>query len=318
MCKLIDINDNFITIEQKNIIEKIKKKLKNNIDNPKLKIEPIFLKKKEENKENEIKLNIVQDGYLISGSKQRAAKIFIKNIIKNNNNINTLVYAGSSNGYGAVATAYSAYKLGLKSSVFLSGDINSDINTRQINTLLALNSKITFCNTFKEARYMEYKESNIPNKKWITKPNYFIVPMGLNDEKSIMINILSKQIQKASKNTILDNFKSNKFRFWLVAGSGGIVMSLFKAFPNSIFFIYLTGSGIHKKNVIKWANQHKDRVNIIKPEKYLNNSNIYKNNINKYYSSVKNYDDKIWPYIKKYAQNGDFIWNISSDKYLFL
>lgn len=331
MCKIININNTFITNEQKNIIDKIKLKVKKNNDNPKVKIEHIILKN---NKENEKKFNIIQDGYLIAGTKQRVAKLFIKKILKSNKNIDTLVYAGTSNGYGAIATAYAAYKLGLKSSVFLSGNYDLDKNTRQINTLLALNSKITFCNTFKEARDMEYKESNIlvdkSNKtyyknndsqkngeKWKTKLNYFIIPMGLNDENGQMVELLSNQIKKALKNTLLEKIKDEKLRFWLVAGSGGIIKSLFNVFPNSIFFIYLTGSGKYREKVKEWANKNKNRVNILKPNKVLNNSNKNKMDRQKYYSSVKNYDDMIWPYIKKYGQNGDFIWNVCSDDYLY-
>lgn len=309
MCFTISLKDTFITTNQINIINKIKKKLIKNSDNPKLIIEEFFINK---NKNNNIKINIVQDGYLIAGTKQRVAKLFIKNILKNNNKINTLVYAGTSNGFGAVATAYVAYKLGLKSSVFLSG--NNITNTRQINTLLALNSNITLCKTFKEARYMEYKESNI-NKEWTTKPNYLVVPMGLNDDNMIMINFLSKQIKKASKGTILENKKN--LRIWLVAGSGGIAMSLFKAFPNVKLYLYLTGSGRYKQKVIEWAQNNKDNIILLKTEKELNNSNINKINRMKYYSSVKNYDDMIWPYIKKYGKDGDFIWNVSSDDYLY-
>ena len=33
----------------------------------------------------------------------------------------------------------------------------------------------------------------------------------------------------------------------------------------------------------------------------------------KYYESVDNYDSLIWPYVKKYGKDGDFIWNVASD-----
>ena len=55
-------------------------------------------------------------------------------------------------------------------------------------------------------------------------------------------------------------------------------------------------------------------IHIIKHEDKLN-SKIERDNRYLYYSSVKNYDDLIWPYIKKYAHNNDFIWNIASDDY---
>lgn len=307
-------NKNYIiSDEQKKIIEKIKNYLKYNVDNPKLKIESINVNNKN--------IFIIQDGYLMAGTKQRVAKKFIKQILKKNNKIDTLLYAGTANGFGAIATAYAAYKLGLKSEVFLSG--SNEFNTRQINTLCALNSKITLCNSFQEARDKEYSvcnnisfktSSNINSKtKWKTYPNYYIVPMGINDEEKIMINILSKQIKNASKGTVLDNIINP--RIWLVAGSGGIAMSISNAFPNAKLYILLTGGIKYKKKIIEWSKKEKNII-ILNNEKELNNLN--NSNRIKYYSSVKNYDDLIWPYIKKYGLNNDFIWNVSSDDYLYI
>jgi hypothetical protein len=272
-------------------INYIKQKLLNNKnDNPSLVIENIKYKNKT--------FNLIQEGYLIAGTKQRVVVLFIKKILKKNKDINTLVYSGTSNGFGSVATAYVAYKLNLKSLVFISGDNN---DTRQINTLHALNSNIYLCKDYNNAKKLKYKMTDENGK---TKKDFYLVPMGFNDTDEIMINILSKQIKKASKNTILDN-KQQK-RFWLVAGSGGIVMSLNKVFPNSKFFIYLTGAGRHKKKIIDWAKLHKN-IHILKPEQL---------NIDYVFSTVKNYDDYIWHYIKKYGKEGDYIWNVASDDYI--
>ena len=121
--------------------------------------------------------------------------------------------------------------------------------------------------------------------------------MGLNDKDGIMIDLLSKQIKKASKNTVLEELnKQNNLRIWLVAGSGGIAMSIKKAFPNSVLFLLLTGGGEYKNNVIKWA-KSQNNVTI------LNNNNLPNINVKKYYSSVKNYDDLIIPYVIKYGKN---------------
>jgi len=300
-CKEVNIK-NIHNQKQLNIIHQIKNKIKKNSESPKLKIETIqYLPN--------ITFNIVQDGYLIAGTKQRVAKLFVKKIL--NKNIDTLLYAGTANGFGAVAVGYVAYKLGLKSHVFIN-DHELNTNTRQINTLLACESKITLCKTYREARDLEYKLSDDPNKKWSTLPNYYLVPMGLNDENKIMVNLLSKQIKKASKNTILEN-NNKQYRFWCVAGSGGIIEALTLTFPNSLFFIYLTGSGSYRKKVIDWT-KHNKNIHILKENEQLKYN--YENR-KKYYSSVKEYDDLIWSYIKKYGKNDDIIWNVSSDDYLF-
>jgi hypothetical protein len=310
MCETFDINSKFIKSEQMSIISKIKEKLKTNSDNPKLKIEKITLKDSKKD------FYVVQDGYLICGTKQRVSKLFIKNILKNNDKIDTLLYAGTSNGFGAIASAYTAYKLGFKSQVFLSGPVNEK-NSRQINTLLALDSKITLCPTFKEARKKQYSISDAPKKNgsgWSVLPNFYNVPMGLNDENGVMTTLLSKQIKKASKNTIINDVKD--LRIWVVGGSGGIAQSILKAFPHCKLHILLTGGGQYREEVIRWSKTVPNSVILIKKDQSLENSNA--KNIGNYYSSVKNYDDLIWPYLKKYGKSGDFIWNVSSDDYLYL
>ena len=286
-----------------NIIKNIKKKIKSNNDNPPLNIESINLPDKNKH------INIVQEGYLIAGTKQRVAKLFIKKVLKDNPKIDSLLYCGSSNGFGAIASSYAANKLNLKSYVFLSGN-TKNVNTRQINTIKALGANIIICPTYREARNLEWKMANNPHKKWSTLDNFYVVPLGLNDEKGIMIDLLSKQIKKASSGTILEKHKNPVF--WLVSGSGGIVQSLYKAFPHGYFNIYLTGAGMYKKKVITWAKSH-NNVNILKEE--FGPSNL--KNRKTYYSTVQDYDDFIWPYVKKYAKDGDFIWNVASDDYIF-
>jgi hypothetical protein len=282
-------------------IELIKKKIIRNKDNPKLIIEQITFPNKKT-------INLVEDGYLIAGTKQRVAVLFMKKILQKNKQIETLLYSGTSNGFGAIATAYAAFKLGLKSKVFLNnnGNVNdtkTNNNTRQINTLLALNAEVNLCPTYAEARDLKYSVSDAPKNI----NTHYNVPMGLNDENNIMTELLSRQITLAARKTILKN--SEHIRIWLVAGSGGIAMSIHKAFPAAKLFILLTGAGSHKRKVIEWAKNTKN-VSLIK--------DLHLENTITYYSSVKNYDDLIVPYVIKYGRNNDFIWNVSSDDYLFL
>jgi len=294
------------------IIKNIKSdiKLEDDInDNPPLNIISISLTPTK-------KINIIQDNILIAGTKQRVSTLFIKKIITNDNSIKTLVYAGSYNGFGAIATAYSAYKLNLKCIVFLSSigtgsnkEENYDkiIKSKQIRTLIALNAKIYLCKNYREARELEYKISQYED--WKIKPGYFIVPMGLNDSDGIMINLLSKQIKKNIKNT---NLNKKNVRIWLVAGSGGILMSLVKAIPKASFYVLLTGGGKYidmVKQLIKENNKEKNTTIIIVND--LDISGIT-NDSDKYYESVKGYDNQIFPYVKKYAKDGDYIWNVGS------
>lgn len=299
-------------------VNKIKKIVNIQEENPKLIIETIEIN-------NYIKINVIQEGYLVAGTKQRVIIPFMKKILKKYKKIKTVLYTGIYNGFGAIATAYAAYKLGLKSHVFLSESISSVNNsiekiskyydTRQINTLHALNAEITICNSFRKARNLEYNLAyeNTKVQDWKLKEEYYVPPIGFNDDEKIMVELLSKQIKKAMKNTLLSKIKNP--RIWLVTGSGGILMSLHKALPNAHFIVLLSGAWKYKKIIIDWSSEF-NNIEILQNEPSLNDKEKRLNR-KMYYSSVEDYDDIIWPYVKKFAKSDDFIWNISSDDYLF-
>jgi hypothetical protein len=299
MCELLNKFNN----KNVNIIKKNIKKNKN--DNPKLIIKQFTLPDKRH-------FNVCQDGELIAGTKQRVAVKFVKYMIHLNPKIEYLVYAGISNGFGPVATAYAAYKLKLKSIVFLAKKSNMTkneiISSRQVSTIHALGGQIYLCDDYRSARNKEYEFASIINNDntWKDKENYLVIPMGLNDDKDIMINLLSKQIKKAIKNTIIT--KLNNIRIWLVMGTGGIFEAIYNVFPDATYFVYLTGSGRYleyTKKIIK--NKNVTILNTIKLTK--------KNNLDRkiFYDSVMDYDDIIWDYLVEYGQDSDFIWNVASD-----
>lgn len=305
----MNISSKYANIEKINLI---KAKLKKSVDNPKLNIIPIITPSNK-------KINVIQDGVLICGTKQRVSKIFFKDLLKKDKSINHLLYAGVSNGFGAIATAYAANKLNLKCTVFMSKKTDEQqlsqlLQSRQVITLQALGANIYLCSTFKEARSLEYDMGIIDKseKIWKPKDGYYIVPMGMNDDDQIMINLLSKQMKKSSKDTILELTKNP--RIWVVSGSGGIAMAINKAFPNAELFILLTGGWKYKQRVKEHFKNNKNVV-IINNEPILNNKQS-RNNIKNYYNSVEDYDDLIWPYVKKYGKDDDFIWNVSSESFV--
>jgi len=297
-------------------IKKIKNKIENQEENPPLTI--IILKV------NEKKIILVQEGELVAGTKQRAAVEIMKYEVEKNPKITTLMYAGTYNGFGAIATAYAAYKLGLKSKVFLSKNklgmknVSSNdviINSRQIKTLQALKSEIYLCENYREAKNLAYDYASIPTEKkfeWYNLPEYYITPMGLNDSKGVMVDILSKNIVKAIKKTekLKIDIETYNGTIWCVAGSGGIVNALHQIFKKANICIYLTGGGNYYNIVFNWAIANK--ITILNNNKKYDVSNT-KNDYKKYYKSVDNYDSLIWPWVKKYGKTDDILWNVSYD-----
>jgi hypothetical protein len=297
------------TSAYKNTITKLKNKIDNIVNiNP-----PLFII---DTKINYKVIHVIQDGCLMVGTKQRVAEIFAKNEIeaqekKTGIKVKTLIYTGSWNGFGPVATAFAAYRLGLKSNVYLSsvGAGQSEITplkkmmkNKQINILLALNSNIFLCESYRKAKDMSFDcVYGLNNNN-----DQYVIPMGLNDDKHVMVNLLAKQIKIATKGTILGN--TLEPRIWVVAGSGGILMAINKAIPHSKILVYLTGGGKYIVRVRKYIKKHK---NII-----ILNKNIEKEfSKNKYYNTVYRYDDKVLAYIEEYGRDGDFIWNVASEKF---
>lgn len=318
-CEIIHKKD--INIEYLNFFNKYLNLYGNNI-NPKLYISPI-------NISNEKIINVVQESILISGSKTRVAYLLLKRILEKNPEIKTFTYCGTYNGFGAVATAYASYLLNKNCEVFLSrvpmsskyvSKTNEEIlNCRQIISLIGLNAKVHLCNDYRSARDLQYSLSTkeIPGKKdeWELINGYYNVDLGLLDKKGIMVNILSNQIKKASKKTILENYKNPSF--WLVAGTAGIARSIKKAFPDATLYLLFVGK--YEPDTILWTRQTKGIIVLNGNPDYPINTDIsnedIKSNRELYYNSTSGYDDRIWKYVKKFAKNGDFIWNVAADNF---
>ena len=263
-------------------------------------------------------IHVVQDGVLLTGTKQRVAARAVKKFLGKDSPVKVLQYTGSWNGFGAIATAYAAYRLHLKAAVYLTAiptgsTVRTPVKTieasRQIRTLKALGAAIKLFPEHRLARNAQYAESDLPTKtkgEWQTKPEYFNVPMGLNDDEGVMIKMLGAAIKKAAVGTVVKSHKTT--RIWVVCGTGGIMRSINVAFPKALLFVLFTGGGMYKANATEWAKTKKN-ITILEPIPGKNYSEERK----QYYESVAGYDDQIWPHIKAHAIDGDIIWNVASD-----
>lgn len=299
---MCDLLTEYNEVNVKAMIKKIKNKKS---VNPRLKIKQFTMP-------DGRKINVCQDGELIAGTKQRAAVKFVKHMLKLNPKIEYLVYAGICNGFGPVATAYAANKLKLKSIIFLAHDgwsRSEVISSRQVSTIHALGGQIYLCRDFRSARIKEYEFASITlsDQTWEDRDNFLVLPMGLNDDKKVMVKILSRQITIATKKTSIK--EATNLRIWLVMGSGGIFEAIYKCFPNASYYVYITGHGryIEKaKDIVRGK-----RVTILNYVKLKQPNPLKRAD---YYDSVAGYDDVIWDYLVEFGRDGDFIWNVASDK----
>lgn len=294
MCELV--KREYLNEDKINIVEDIiKKKLDNN---PEFVIENIS--------SNGKNFKVIQDGYLLTGTKQRVATLYLSKIL--DPSIHTISYTGTYNGFGAVAVSYAAHLLNLKCLIFLSQipisknpykvDKKTIYDTRQINTMYALGSEIYLCPDFKLARQKEYDMTMKPGKGWRNNfDGYFNVPLGLNDKDGLMIELLSERLKESN------NIITNNSRIWLVAGSGGIMKAIRKAFPDAKMFVLFVGGEKHFNELNNWSKNN----DVLLFKDTLNNDNDLP------YKSINNYDGRIWKYVKKYGKNNDIIWNIAFD-----
>ena len=279
------------------MINEIKQRLSNIVDNPDLYIIDLYIPGNAlTNNANKKVIHVVQEGALLFGTKQRA----VYKLLDRLKTLNTkeVLYVGGYNGFGPSALAYGAWKHNLKATICIAYKTTEKLNfflqSKQRAALIALGANIILFKTFAKARDYANKLYN-KNKK-----RYIYPAMGLTSP--LLINILSSQILKVSKKIIINDTTT----IWITTGSGGVAMALYQAFPQANFGIFMTGGERYKNNVLEWA---KDKKNVvIIPDLLLGiNAKVP-------YYTVRDYDDYIYSYVNQYGLDGDYIWNIAADE----
>jgi len=315
MCDIISEKE--IDPEKLALFKKIFKNPKSKTANPKIIINPIILPTTKKI------INIVQENSLIAGTKGRVVQLMIKDVLKKYPETKTLTYCGTFNGFGAVATAFGAMKEGLKSEVFLSQKAtnskerninkkNGKYYSRQIVTLVGLGAKVHICPDFRTARNLQYKitTKEIAKNQWEFIDGYYNIDMGLLDKEKKMPILLASQIKKAIKGTELGKVPNPTI--WLVAGTSGIAQALLLAIPNVMLKILPVGGGSYYYKAVEFMKKYPTQIEILSND--LNKEELRANR-HKYYKSTAGYDDRIWPYVKAYGKDGDYVWNVGADDF---
>ena len=289
--------------------------------------------------------SVFNDCPLIGGTKQRALVPFISRLVENK-----IVYAGPSIGFAQIALAkalsilynndstkpkkqlilyFNGSNLNIKKHFDITKKIVEIYDNIVINIFCSVNDVSKFNRMLMNNLKSNERFRIIPEEKklkeiqkYVTRQhgdsNSYVVPFGLRFPG--FVNLLSKQIIKA-----LPNFDRNRedIRIWLVAGSGAILNSLYKVFPNAEFVIVEVGHTIFD-DVMELKRTTKFIYSkIIKHKKKGNLFNEDAKDIwDMPYYSVNNYDAKVWPVFKiKYqelqsskGEKENFIWNVACIK----
>ncbi len=226
--------------------------------------------------ENVEGFNIIRDDVLEGGTKQRGLYWLVKYLEKKTD----LAYAGPSQGVAQVALGLIAKHFNLNAFMFSAGD-----RTKLTTRAEALGVSIIQCLYYQDAldKALEYKKEH----------EITLLPFGLNSPEFIKYLTHALIIAKG-------NMKDPK-RMWVVAGSGVLLNCLYDVFPTTYFFAVQVGKTIGYKEI----RSCRTRV-FVHPQKFVESAEMAPP-----YASVENYDAKLWFFVKKYGEPGDYVWNVA-------
>lgn len=230
---------------------------------------------------NEKTFHLIQETHLFAGSKQRGIKFFEQ---LKEHGYKEVVTCGTTHGYGQVAVALCCKQVGLLCTIFLPKTFP---RTSMTNLALELSANI----------------KDMDNYPSIGKLTQQVINYCSNDKFKKIINLGLDHpdfIQAVADNIELNKGNINPKRIWLAVGSGTLLRAIHKVFPNCHFCIVQVGRHIYpdilegiKHTIYKCSQPFTEKTKVIPP-----------------YTSLHNYDAKVWQFVIKYGEDGDYIWNV--------
>ena len=227
---------------------------------------------------------LIQETGLRAGSKQRGISFFKK--IKEAGYTEIVTY-GTTYGYGQVATAWCCREIGLLCTIFLPETFPRTKMTKEALNLGASIVDIGPDNGYPTTNILSTKARNYASKELDRK----MLELGLDDPD--FIQALADGIISVKANI-------DPKRIWVAGGSGVLSRALSKAFPDAEICIVQVGRKIYPD--ILETIKH---TLYISPEPFRSNAEIIPP-----YQSLRHYDAKIWRFVRKYGEDGDYIWNV--------
>jgi hypothetical protein len=227
---------------------------------------------------------VVRDDLLPGGTKQRGYQVIGK--IPNDE----VVYAGPWNGYAQVALAIACKKYGKKATVVMSkGDYWTNKKAKKYGANLIIHPGATLMEL--QAKAEEYGRLT----------GAYVMPFGFSSDefKDELLKQISAAVERANDDVVN---AATTATIWVVAGSGTLARVLQKIFPHAKFSLVEIGRKVYMDDMDKTRTK------------------IYKTGMSLYrdspelppYSSPSTYDAKVWPFVKKYGEPGDIIWNVAA------
>lgn len=230
-------------------------------------------------------LRVIRDDLLLGGTKQRGIIDLFSQITEN-----TVVYAGPNTQFAQIVVALGARLTGKKCIIFTSRSRPLSNMTRIAIRMGAIIYEGKTREKFHDlrSRAADYVQKN---------PGCFEINFDFTND--LFRDSLVNSLKTAIDDTL--DMGANHI-FWVVAGSAVMLRILYQIFPNSWFNVVQIG-----KEIDWFVDFDRSRL-FVAPEWFFDEARDLPP-----YPSVRDYDAKLWQFVREHGKSGDIIWNIARD-----
>lgn len=262
-------------------------------ENPPLVVEPHRSGKKT--------LHVVRDDLLTAGTKQRAAAAYIRGLVKDRPEVTTILYTAPYNGFGPVAAAFGAARLGLACRLVLLSRAFGVAAARAlgpaeleraetVRRARALGASVTFVATWAELVAAGREAERDPAVLW--------APLGLLDER--FIRLLAEQVADAAP----PGLDLGGRRVWVAGGTGALARAIAQAFPAARVVVVPASPSPRTLQKIRDVIAGEPRVSLaLRSPRSPGRPPPY--------PSIAGYDERAWAAAVADGDDGDLVWNVA-------
>lgn len=237
---------------------------------------------------------LIQDSNLKFGTKMRMLSYFTH--LKQNGYTEVVTY-GTTHGYGQAAVAWCCRQAGLKCILYINmnlvggGDYRPTHMTQDAKALGAIVHEIK--SVGKPTQLWQLKEKMETYKSDDPKAKVARLPLGLYSNETIQALVGNISLIAHTQNI-------HPKRIWVACGSGTVAKAISLAFPEARMLL------------VKVGKQPEERVLEGMNYKMFEYPGAFKEPATEMppYASLRTYDAKVWYFVSREGEPGDFIWNI--------
>ena len=257
----------------------------------------------------DVTVTVIHDDELPGGTKQRALTAFMRFTVDAARKSGTpdsvkheFVYAGPIQGFAQIALGVCAHATGTVGTSFVD---RAPARSPLTDFSEAVGTTVREVGTEDDhAKLWQVEataESYAKRRNLLAPGTCHVVPFGLDHPD--FNRLLREAILSAMPPSLREKPPR---RLWLVAGSGTILKTLATIWPETYFLVVQVGKEIPRLTMKRvphfWA--FKAPMPFESPADPQEMPP---------YPSVTNYDAKLWGFVRRYAEPGDFVWNVGRD-----